>query len=291
MKRIFLTLMLFVPLMLMGQTNNDLLTNASIIKLYKNGISKEIIISKIKSSNCNFNVSTDELIKLKEAKIPDEIVNAMVDATNNNHNNNISSSTPLLKNGQDDKNNSVSDGLLSQIHDPGIYYVKISGGEQKLVQIEPNICGQVKTSVWALYLTSGLAKAKKMATLSGVKSQIQITDNSPVFYFYFGNVDDTKSSGDLSNSESSVNPNEYILIKMLINDKTHSRQFDIGSIGIISGVNSGVDDKYRIAFKSTKIKSGLYKVVCQNPLSSGEYGFMYSGENKTLKVFDFGISN
>jgi len=64
MKRIFLTLMLFVPLMLMGQTNNEILTNASIIKLYKNGISNEIIISKIKSSNCNFNVSTDELIKL-----------------------------------------------------------------------------------------------------------------------------------------------------------------------------------------------------------------------------------
>jgi hypothetical protein len=54
-------------------------TNADIIKLVEAKLPDTAIISKIKSSSCNFDVSTDGLIKLKQANVSDVVVQAVLD--------------------------------------------------------------------------------------------------------------------------------------------------------------------------------------------------------------------
>lgn len=56
------------------------LTNDDIIKLAKEKLPDSVILAKIKSSACDFDTSTDGLIKLKRAGISDAVLQAMVDA-------------------------------------------------------------------------------------------------------------------------------------------------------------------------------------------------------------------
>jgi len=59
------------------------LTNADVIQMQKAGLSEEIVLSKIASSPANFNIGTQDLIRLKEAGVSDNIINAMVQKSGN----------------------------------------------------------------------------------------------------------------------------------------------------------------------------------------------------------------
>jgi len=54
------------------------LTNADIVQMQKARLSEEIILSKIGASTTNFNTGAQDLIRLKEAGVNDNIINAMV---------------------------------------------------------------------------------------------------------------------------------------------------------------------------------------------------------------------
>ena len=59
------------------------LTNADIVQMQKAGLSEEIILSKIAGSTANFDIGTQDLIRLKEAGVNDNIINAMVQKSGN----------------------------------------------------------------------------------------------------------------------------------------------------------------------------------------------------------------
>jgi hypothetical protein len=56
----------------------DVLTNDSVIGMVKAGLAESVIIQKIRASPRKFDTSTDGLIKLKAAGVPDKIVEAMI---------------------------------------------------------------------------------------------------------------------------------------------------------------------------------------------------------------------
>jgi len=62
------------------QNDSSGLTNSDIIKLAKAKLPDSVIIAKIKSSSCDFDTSTDALIKLKQAGVSDSVLQAMVEA-------------------------------------------------------------------------------------------------------------------------------------------------------------------------------------------------------------------
>lgn len=76
MKYLTLILILLFSFSVFGQ-NNPVLTNQSIIDLVKAEISDVIIITKIKSSNVNFDTSTDALINLKKNNVSNNVQTAM----------------------------------------------------------------------------------------------------------------------------------------------------------------------------------------------------------------------
>jgi len=57
---------------------NEVLTNDKVLMMFQAGLPPSVIVSKIRASKTNFNTSTDELIRLKQARIPDDVIGAMV---------------------------------------------------------------------------------------------------------------------------------------------------------------------------------------------------------------------
>lgn len=256
-----------------GQSKDEVLTNASVINLYSKGLSSSIIVSKIKTSKTNFDVSTDALIQLKDQKIPDDIVNAMVDASAN----------------QENEPGDINDP--NAIHESGLYYYKIVDTKPVMTELEPTVCAQAKMGgVFASALTYGIAKIKTKATIDGGQARLQLDDPNPVFYFYFDKGQNLNSSG-ISWFNASSSPNEFLLVKM--DEKKKDREFVTGSANAYAGASSGVDDKYKVDFNIDKIKTGVYKVTPKKALVPGEYCFMYAGSTTiggtSGKVFDFGI--
>jgi hypothetical protein len=56
------------------------LTNQDVIEMFKAGLSSDVIISKIKTSRCNFDTDPSILAELKHKGLPNEIIKAMVEA-------------------------------------------------------------------------------------------------------------------------------------------------------------------------------------------------------------------
>lgn len=254
----------------------EILTNQNVLMLVQKGLPSSVIVSKIKSTKNSFDVSIDTLIKLKESQIPDDVINAMVEAT------------------QDQSKYAVAVDLNNPLnpHESGIYYLKKNGDKTGMVQLEPSVYSQTKSGGALAYgLTYGLASITQNITLNGRIAQMQFEDNEPVFYFYFESS--RQSLNQTGNWWFSVatSPNEFLLVHL--NERTKSREVEIGSVNVLEST-SGVSDKNKTAFKFVKIAPGIYKVYFEQQLS-GEYCFMYAGVSPqgsvTInKVYDFGIN-
>jgi len=274
MNKLFCILALLFTVTVYGQTNDEVLTNASIYTLCQKGLAPSIIISKIRTSKTNFDVSLDALIKLKEDKIPDEVSAAMVEASGNKE--------PVA--------GDINDP--NAVHESGLYYLMIDEGKNEMKPLEPTICSQTKVGSGLMtQMTYGIAKTKFKSTIDGSMARLQIFEAKPVFYFYF---EKGQSLNDATSPwfSSSSSPNEFILVKLT--EKKKNREFVIGSMNAYSGVSMGVDDKLRVGFDVEKVKPGVYKVTPKAALEVGEYCFMSAGSSTTEvgkagKVFDFGI--
>src|SRR5262249_49855168 len=62
------------------QTHSAALTNSDVLDLVKANISADVIVAKIKSSDCRFETSPATLKNLKDAGVPDNVVLAMIEA-------------------------------------------------------------------------------------------------------------------------------------------------------------------------------------------------------------------
>jgi len=54
------------------------MNNEDVVKLVKAGISENLIISTIETSETDFDTSADALIKMKEARVPEAIIQRMI---------------------------------------------------------------------------------------------------------------------------------------------------------------------------------------------------------------------
>jgi hypothetical protein len=65
----------------MGQdavSSAEILTNDKVIAMVKAGLPSSVIVNKIRTSKTNFNTSTEELIRLKQETVAEEVINAMI---------------------------------------------------------------------------------------------------------------------------------------------------------------------------------------------------------------------
>lgn len=276
-----LLLAIFISNSLFGQSGQnqqiDILSNESVIDMYNKRLPTSIVLSKIKSSKNTFDVGSDALVHLVNSKIPEDIINIMIDVAND----------PSKRYIKIDPNNPLDP------QQPGIYFYDKTGFENKLIRMDPSIYSQNKTKGGALMsLTYGIAKAKTVVALNGQNAQLQIKDSLPEFYFYFDTSEEEIKNVANWWFKLSTSPNEFLLVIFKTNPKV--REVVTGSANI-AGSSVGVDDANKATFKIEKISNGIYKVLFDKALPKGEYCFMYAGSmptgfTKLDQVYDFGIS-
>jgi hypothetical protein len=269
----------FCPLLVAQQTMN----NDAIIKLVKAGLSEDLIISTVNGSTGQYDTSADGIIALKTAGVSDKVVAAIVMKASGG-----GAAAPAKPTLADDgsviapTNNPGNPDDPASSHDAGIYiYNDGAPTGSKMTLIEPSIYTQGKTGgIFASAMTYGIAKVKVKAVIRGARSNMRVSSENPVFYFYFEQQGAGLSYG--SSFGGTSTPNEYTLLKFDV--KGDSRETVTASANAF-GASSGNDEKATTGFTFTKLRPGVYKVVLSAPLKPGEYGFVVSAYSR---VFDFG---
>lgn len=267
-------LFVFISFIAYAQNNEDILTNETIIQLSKIGLQPSVIISKIHSSTCKFDVSTDALIKLGNNSVSADVITEMMKVKSNQK-----SDETTLK----DANNP------NAMHAPGIYYYNPNDAEKQLRKVDATVIGSTETHGASYY---GYGGGSSISNVSGPASKLQINEEFPTFYFYFENNTDPI----LSNWWFAVatTPNEFALVKFETNKVSRSFQTArVSGGGGYSGGVSGIPEKVKIPFDYNEVAPGIYSVTFNKPLKYGEYCFVYGTlapqRYVNNKVFDFGL--
>src|SRR2546426_5001455 len=72
-------LVLLIPLVIMAQD----LTVDQVIELHKGGIGEAVLITYVKQAGKKFTLSPAEMLKLTQAKVPQSVIQVMIDPTLN----------------------------------------------------------------------------------------------------------------------------------------------------------------------------------------------------------------
>ncbi len=291
-----LLLLAFTVSLAQSQTATQTISAADVIAMSQAGLSDDIIIAKIHQSNTPANLSTDELISLKKANLSDAVIKALLNpqAASSPPTTVVVQSPSLARLTNDNPSGAATVAGQSAtgdpndplaVHDSGIYlYQTNPDGSHHMAMLE-------RTAA-TFKMTTGFGTVKTKAVIPGKAASLRTTPKG-IFYFYF----EDKSAG-LSNSPvlfgSVSSPSQFILIRL--NVQKSSRESVIGSFSGWTGTG-GSTDKGVIAFKSERIKSGLYKVELPADIAPGEYYFisspgsagMYGVGAGNSSIFDFGV--
>jgi hypothetical protein len=264
------------------------MTNASVIRMVKAGLSQEIIATSIRgTADKKFDLSPDGLIALMEAGVPDEVILVMqgleppevaVAADPKA----LPAAAPAVAGAADTRLAGgaagegagpaisaavVVPGEVLAAHEPGIYAV-VDDRLEPLTQAVSTAGSVGAGSLLASGFTFGLKKAKMKAEIRGARARIRIPAES-VFYFY----------------GSAFDPNTFVIAKVEPNKS--QRKVVIGEGGLL-GVRSGLREKDQVAFEASRLQGGIYRVSAT--LLPGEYVFIEATDIKTAKLWDFGVN-
>lgn len=248
----------------------ETLTNQSMIDMVKLGFGDPIILSKIKTSNNNFDLTTNALMELKKNNVTDAVISAMMEGA--------SDPTRKVIDMNDHRNP----------HRPGVYYYDEKG---MLVELLPTVASSAKTrNTLGAAMSYGIAKAKVVSQVPEASARKQF-NQVPKFYFYFNQQTvafDQQSIGYYGFTSAS-SPSEFLLVRMDV--KKGVREVLIGSANNYTS-ESGIDQRQAIHFELVSVAPGIFE-VSTNALGDGEYCFLYSGiapsAGSQQKVYDFGV--
>lgn len=258
---------------------NAPLTTEAIIELTQAGLPDDIIIQKIRTAAQAIDVSTDDLIALKKAGVPNSVIRALLVGPAPKPE---APSPGFSFSANTDPNDPLSP------HDPGIYMmVPARDGERsRLVLIERAGRGREKNAnIFVSAMTYGIVRSKTVAEIAGPRAPLRTSEPRPEFYLYFPPV------GNLGAANSITSPSQFTLLRL--EEKKDHREMTVLKFGI-TGMSSGNDARMTIQFDAGKIRPYAYRVTPDVNLAPGEYAFVAgSGEDGaesfSLVVFDFGV--
>lgn len=283
---------IFLVGVFLNTAHAEVLTNESVMMLTKAGLGAESIVAKIKTSPNTFDMSTMELVKLKQAKVADAVIAAMVQA------------------GSRAERAAVSDSPDPAVmRATGIYVLRDWESPVKMQRMDPTAAAQTKDKGRLLSaVTYGIAKVKIITVVPNPAARVRVS-SQPSFYFYFdqveANLSNATSSGTVANgwlgmgSQPVTSPNEFTMIRFDI--KKGNREVVLAQANI-AGSQSGVMDTSRVTFSYEDVGDGIFKVTPAQAMQPGEYGFVYSssgagnavggvvgGGGQSVRIFDFGV--
>lgn len=250
------------------------MNNQTVLTMEKAGLGEGLIVDKINSEACGYDVSTDSIISLKNAGLSDSVIAAMVRRC-------TTSTQPTSV----AVNNNSSDPKVR--HSPGIYLMESWTSPNVLQLLHPSKSSGMKTSGNGSIAFPMHAKL----IVPGVQSHVAVQTTSPIFYFYFNTADANDDFGGASSGAES--PDEFTLVKMNQRPKDDEREIDAGKasawMGSVVSFRKGIDPKRTIKFDIQDDGNGIYKVSPDQALDPGEYAFVLTGADGPSRIYDFSI--
>ncbi len=257
---------------------DEVLTTETVLSLAAAGIPDEALVAKIKASKGMYDTSTANILTLKQKGLSGPVIAAMIGAAD------IASKPAMSMD--------AADPMIP--HPAGVYFVSPEP-DHKMVVMQPTVSSQAKTGgIFGYALTGGLASMSIKAAIPGSAAALS-TSKQPTFYFFFDDSNPgtaAQTSAWLAGSASVVkSPSEFSLVQLM--EKKGRREARVGSANI-AGAKTGIMDKDRIEFNYEQVRQGVFKVTPKQPLEAGQYGFVYSvagaaGGALTARVYDFGV--
>jgi hypothetical protein len=217
----------------------DVLTNESVLKMVKSGLGESLIVSMIHSQPGKYTLNPDELVKLKQAGVSENILAAMIAKGAGN------TAAP----GAGASGATPSDPDIPQGMDVGVYYKKGGKWEEML----PEIVNWKTGGVLKHIASAGIVKGDINGNIQGAHSRNSV--KSPVEVLVY--------------APEGVAITEYQLIHL--HENTDSREFRTVTGGVLH--ESGGATRDLIPFEGKKVANRTYKVLLPN-LGAGEYGFL-----------------
>jgi hypothetical protein len=245
--------------------------NDSVLALTRAGVGSTVLLAKVNSLPCGYDVSTPAIICLQKAGVPEKVIAAMVDR--------CAGSTRA----QGAEGNS-DDPMVRRT--PGLYVARREGDRSVLRAIRPTVVTGSHVSGNGSVLFPYISRLD----VAQPAAQTVLDTASPGFYFYFDAQD--RKVGDFGEalSASAQSPAEFTLVRFKA--VKGMREMVVGRMAGIGG-ETGMDPRNTIAFSQTEMGDGIFKAEMQAPLAPGQYAFVLAGSKGTkyggtyYRVYDF----
>lgn len=230
---------------------------SDVIKLSKAGFSDDTIIEQIKKKGQRFDLSTEQLIQLKEAHVSERVIQVMIDPTKGSAPAPAPTVTALTRSAQATPSPAVQAARADEPEGSDLpaeigVYAKVKG---KWVEVLPEVVNWKTGGVVKSVATVGVVKEDKNGHVNGSTSRNRLA--SPIDFLIV--VPD------------GVSITEYQLLRL--HQHSDGREFRTVTGGVFHV--SGGATRDLVPFDGTKIAPRTYTVTFSS--GSGEFGFLPPG--------------
>ena len=220
------------------------LTNDSIVKLTKAGLTEDVIIGMVNLQPSQYSLTPDDLIALKKDGVSDKIIAAMIAKGQSS-----SSAKPVPNAGSTVATPADATAAL----DTGVYFKK----KDEWVEVLPEVVNWKTGGFLKNVASGGLLKGDVNGNIKGGESRNRVT--IPLEF--------------LIKAPEGVAITEYQLIRL--HESKNEREFRTVTGGILHA--SGGVTRDLIEFEGKRIANRTSSVVLPDKIGAGEYGFLPPG--------------
>lgn len=228
----------------------EILTNDSVIKLVKAGLSEDLVVTTINSSPGKFDTSANALIALKKAGAGDKVVAAIIlKASGAAATEAASAGSP----GPSSPSVTLAPGALpAGVDSIGVYYLDETGNHWQEVPAE--VVNFKNEGALKHYASAGVIKGEMTGLVGGNRSPLTLKMPAQfILYIPEGRA-----------------PGEYQLLRLHPN--ADSREFRAANGGIVHDSGGALRDV--IDYTPKKIAPRVYLIEIGEDYDRGEYGFL-----------------
>lgn len=242
-----LTVIAFAAFLLAGLRAQETLNNEAVLKMVRAGLSEGTIIALIQQQPGSFSTKPADLVALKEAGVPNAVIDAMVAKAAGQT---AAPLTPAPPSAPPQPSADLTG--VPAVTEIGIYYKK---GDQ-WVELLPEVVNWRTGGVLKTIATAGLMGGDVNGVVQGPNSRNAV--KTPVEFLIY--------------APEGVAITEYQLLRL--RQKSNRREFRTITGGVLHA--SGGATRDLVPFEGKKIAPRMWTVILPN-LGPGEYGFLAPG--------------
>lgn len=225
----------------------EALTNETVLKMHRAGLSEAAIVATIQRHPGNYSIKPEDLLALKEAGVPNSIIEAMVSKASG------SAGASLQAEPNRPTSQQVPDSLgIPNITEVGVYCKR--GGQW--IELLPEVVNWRTGGVFKSIVTAGIVSGDINGTLDGPHSRNVV--KTPLEFLIY--------------APEGAAITEYQLLRL--RQKGNRREFRTITGGVLHA--SGGATRDLVPFEHKKIAPRTWMVIMPN-LAAGEYGFLSPG--------------